>query len=446
MPTQSTVEKAFVYVKDTVLITFVSVATVVTSVLGVKGWKVLNKAEKALNSVQEVTDEVKKPLKTVNDIADDVGDFFAFGKRKTTNENEKIKQNKDEKKITTSNADALSGSGKNDGIDGIKGILTKFVNIVNKEIENYGKQSHNITVNKSEYPGYFTVNDGDSSEKEVTMSPIEYALYQFNSFLNEISAPALDSEGKHIQNDGKKVTKAGHIIDLLVKMVENITGTFNNDNIKEVLNGYEKELQNYQNNDKIITDMKKYAEKHKKDYNEEYYKGLVKKCEEIEIIIKKLLNGEKDVGWFFNKINGKVNNDQKGIIKADDECDQLFVLYRGVENGTKENEVYRDKLVRRLNKILIDKKKETENMELIKQCNTADGGLFLNNIGEYDILMQVTIRKWTTEYFGKYGLSGTIASLISQVMMTISKVSNALENVSIRDIGTVLSSVIWGNS
>ena len=86
-----------------------------------------------------------------------------------------------------------------------------------------------------------------------------------------------------------------------------------------------------------------------------------------------------------------------------------------------------------------------DNMKLIHQCETVES-LSINNIGNYDILMQAVISDWTySTYFKQYSLNDTpIASSIFQIMMTISKVSNAMANISIGDITTVLSGTIWG--
>lgn len=425
-----------------------SVATVVTSVLGVKGWK-------TLNSIHEVASEAKKPLKAVNDIADNIRELFTSDKIKTPNKNKKSEENKDEKKITVSNTNVITESNKNGGTNGVKGVFGKLRDMIKEEIDNYRKQSRNVIVGKDEYPGYFSegeINDEKCSEKKVEMSPIEYAMYKLNSVLNEISAPAVDSNGEIIKNDGKNVTKVGYIMDLFVNMVENITGTFNNGNMKEALCNYEQELNSYKKGNKIISDMKEFARKYRtnnseKLYDEEAYKSLLCEYASILAIIQKLRNGEKRSGFIrFTSTDDSITDEEVRIINKYDDCRQTFEIYRSKSEPT-EKAVCAGELVAQLNKILINEKKEIDNMRLISQCENVEGLSTDDNIdNNYDILMQAVISNWTySTYFERYGLNNTpIASLIFQVMMTISKVSNAMVNISIGDIITVLSGAIRG--
>ena len=410
MQTQSTVEKAFEYVKNTVLITFMSVATVVTSVLGVKGYKTFKRIDNTIAMMEKPLNVVSQ---SISDISKESVDLFR---------------------------EILQLVRKGDIAECISSV-TKFIKSTSDNLE---KQSREVTINRSDYPAYFS--DTDEEQKTVKMNVLEYAMFQINNIIGEFTAPAIGEDGnvvKKVVND-KEIdqNKIQVMIDNLSSMIQMATKVSADKNIGEQLEDYIRRLEEYEFSDQIVENMKTVA-------TEEIRRlGIAVREKRKDDVVEKISQINKNIEYLKIFKNGKpgtfygtneVNFDKDKI--EGDEYKDMFKDFKGGEKYNTDdkedaNRIHHivDEVNKRLSRDLENNRKILDIFETIEGCReyseNPDGAA--GNIVR--MLRSKAINNWTNEYLRNNDLNAPVTSIAFNTMVAISNMRKLSADFSFEQI------------
>ena len=410
MPTQSTVEKAFEYVKNTVLITFMSVATVVTSVLGVKGYKTFKRIDNTIAMMEKPLNVVSQ---SISDISKESVDLFR---------------------------EILQLVRKGD----IAECISSVTKLIKSTSDNLEKQSREVTINRSDYPAYFS--DTDEEQKTVKMNVLEYAMFQINNMIGEFTAPAIDENGKVVQKvvGDKKIdqTKIRVMIDNLSSMIQLATRVSADKSVGEQLEDYIHQLEEYELSDQIVKDMKTVAteeiEKLRITVQGKEKNVVVEKISQINENIKYLKSFKNGTPGRFYGTNDVAFN--KDSIKGQEYIGMFEDLNDGDKYNTDDkedaNRIHRivDEVNKRLSRDLENNRKILDIFETIEGCReySENPDRAAENIVR--MLKSKAINNWTNEYLRKNDLNAPVTSIAFNTMVAISNMRKLSADFSFEQI------------
>ena len=405
MPTKITVEKVFEYAKNTLIVTTLSVVSVAMSVLGVKGYKTLKRIDNTFAMMEKPLNVVSQ---SISDISKESVDLFR---------------------------EILQLVRKDDIAECISSV-TKLIKSTSDDLK---KQSREVTINKSDYPAYFS--DTDEEQKTVKMNVLEYAMFQINNMIGEFTAPAIDEKGNFVQRmvNGKNInqTKIQVMIDNLSSMIQLATRVSADKSVGEQLEDYIHRLEEYELSGQIVEDMKTVA-------TEEIEKlRIAVQGKERNVVVEKISQINENIKYLKSFKNGTYSmfgKSEVGFDKNKIEGDKYKYMFKDLDDGEKyntddkedANRIHRivDEVNKRLSRDLENNRKILDIFETIEGCEE-----YSKNPEEVDenivrMLKSKAINNWTNEYLRNNGLNAPVTSIAFNTMVAISNMRKLSADVS----------------